>query len=107
MSYSLIGRFVDVNNRRHVIDAELGFLKCLNDRSYSYHFSDINSTSQTKNSDYPDVTSYIDYKFSDYYPCRRPTCAASSRYVARRDAGTTTRRSTLISMWRSTVPTLC
>ena len=67
MSYSLIGKFVDVKNKKRIIDAELDFLKNLNDTRYSCRFSDITSSSKTKDDDFPDVTTYVEHNYIGYY----------------------------------------
>ena len=67
MSYSLIGKFVDVKNKRRIMDAELDFLKNLNDTRYSCRFADVESSSTTNDDDFPDVTTYIEHDYVGYY----------------------------------------
>jgi hypothetical protein len=67
MSYSLIGHFVDVNNKKVIVSAELGFMKNLNSRRYSADFEEIDSTSKTKMEDYSEITTYIYTDFQGYY----------------------------------------
>lgn len=67
MGYSYIGKFVDIKNRRRIINADLSFLKSLNERSYDCELGDITPTGRAKNEDFPDVTSDYEYSFVGYY----------------------------------------
>jgi len=67
MSYTLIGHFVDVKNKKVICSAELGFMKILNSMRYSNEFDDVIPTGKTKDSDYPEITQYTDCEFLGYF----------------------------------------
>ena len=67
MSYSLIGHFVDIKNKKRIVSAELGFMKNLNTMRYSNEFEGITATGVTKDEEYPDITMYTYTEFNGYY----------------------------------------
>ncbi len=67
MSYSLIGHFVDVKNKKIICSAELGFMKNLNERRYSNEFEGITPTGTANDDDYPEITKYHSTEFIGYF----------------------------------------
>ena len=67
MSYSLIGHFVDVHNKKIIVSAELGFMKNLNTMRYSNEFENITATGTAKDEDYPEITEHTYTEFQGYY----------------------------------------
>ena len=53
MGYGLLGKFVDKTSRKVVATYNMDFLKNLNDCGYSSTFTDIDTTSQTTDKDFP------------------------------------------------------
>lgn len=67
MSYSLIGHFVDVKNKKVICSAELGFMKNLNERRYSNDFEGVTPTGTAHDEDYPEITRYRSIEFIGYF----------------------------------------
>lgn len=67
MSYTLIGHFVDVKNKKLICSAELGFMKNLNTRRYSNDFDGIDPTGTADGKEYPFLTEYRSSSFIGYY----------------------------------------
>jgi len=67
MSYSLIGHFVDVKNKRIFFSGDVSFLKNLDCRRYSAQFSDITATGGKYKDNFQDII--VDYviDFENYY----------------------------------------
>lgn len=67
MSYSYLGTFVDVENHRKIITADISRLKSLNQYSYHCDLKDIHPTGTAKDEDYPDITTDIYYEYIAYF----------------------------------------
>jgi hypothetical protein len=67
MGYGLVGKFIDKTNRKLLGSYDMDFLKNLNDCGYSSTFSDIESTSTTVDSDFPEVTVSKEIIFKSFY----------------------------------------
>lgn len=67
MGYGLVGKFVDKTTRKMLGSYDMDFLKNLNDCSYSSTFSNIESTSSTVDSDFPEVTTSKEIIFKNFY----------------------------------------
>ena len=67
MSYSLIGHFVDVDNKKVMLSADVSFLKNINTTRYSNKFEKIMPSGKSIDSDYPEITTYTYADFENYY----------------------------------------
>ena len=67
MSYSYIGKFVDVKNHRHIINSDISILKNLNELSYSCSLRGIEPTGTAKSDDYPELTRETVYSYVSQY----------------------------------------
>ena len=67
MSYTFIGTFVDVKNKRRIASAELGRLKSLNTHRYACDLKDIHPTGTAKDEDYPEITMDVHYEYISYF----------------------------------------
>lgn len=67
MSYSYLGHFVDVKNKRVIASADVSILKSLNEHSYACDLKDITPTGSANDDDYTALTKTIYYEFISYY----------------------------------------
>lgn len=67
MSYSYIGTFVDVKNKKRIVSADVSVLKNINERAYSCDLRDITPTGIAKDEDYPEITKDYIYEYVGYY----------------------------------------
>lgn len=67
MGYTLVGHFVDVQNKKEIASAYLDFMKNLNEVRYSCEFEHVFSSSNVRSDEYPDVTSYKSMEMFGYY----------------------------------------
>ena len=67
MSYSYIGTFVDVKNKKRIITADLSRLKAINLHSYRCDLRDVSPSGTAKDEDYLDITHDVIYDYAAYY----------------------------------------
>ena len=67
MSYSYIGHFVDVNNHKKVVSADVSFLKNINERAYGCNLNGVSPHGTAKSEDYPDITTEACYTWVGYF----------------------------------------
>ena len=67
MSYSYIGTFVDVKNKKRISSGVLNRLKSLNMYRYRCDLKDIYPTGTAKDEDFPEITSYVYYEYVAYF----------------------------------------
>lgn len=78
MSYSYIGTFVDVKNKKRLASAELNRLKSLNLQSYRCDLKDVHPTGTAKDEDYPEITTDVYYEFVSYYDLEKLSSSNSN-----------------------------
>ena len=67
MSYSYIGTFVDVKNKKRISSGVLNRLKSLNMHSYHCDLRDISPTGTAKDEDFPEITNDVYFEYIAYF----------------------------------------
>lgn len=68
MGYSLFGRFVDVKNKKVVLEGYFDFMKNLSEMRYSSRFEGVSSSSKTSTEEFKDIFDSTAADFVSYAP---------------------------------------
>lgn len=67
MSYSYIGHFCDVTNKKRLFSTDVSVLKNLNERGYDCVLENIRPSGKGNVKDYPDINCFYSFTFVNYF----------------------------------------